>query len=453
MYRTVSGQASTTASSTVPSDSGGGVSNTPSVLDASSTVHTPSTTSDSPSWLMWPLPDTPGWLDMPLSSEGIDMDVDPFSYFQIGQQTTLAQTESGLHAKAADSGIILNDSDINMAWLAGREMPGPRDILQVNQLAPQSQLSSKITQHPEQQGQEASCLDVSIEHLSRLSTRLHQLHKSSQRLAECVESKSHHQCTQRHDHQPQLNVRSTALMDEAVFQLVASWLTDATTSLDTSRPAQRLRAGSGGGSRSTDNRCCSSQPGLGDVLLDTFSISNEFLSILYALHSETLGRPLPPIPSAYNQLVDLEGPYVAPTNQYHYSVILPLVVACHTQVLSIYTAILTVLRHDANLPGPLSRLGVIDLHDAGSADIRLVTVVQLCSYLFKRQIKTVDRYLATQSFDDLPDSASQTHQDGGSYDGRTRNSIQNYDKGKGTRHDLKTEVQHQLEWLRQTLHL
>ncbi|KAF4948336.1 hypothetical protein FSARC_13762 [Fusarium sarcochroum] len=457
MYRTVSGQQTAVASSTAPLDSGGDVLNSQTVLDAGSTDYTSSTTSDSPSWLIWPLPDTPGWLDMPLSSEGIGMDIDPFSYWQPGLQTTMAQTEGGRDTREADSGVAFNESAINMTWLTERDIPEPRNIFQVNELALPSQLLSDIIQHQQHQGKKPSCLDVSIEQLSRLSTRLHHLHQSSQQLAECVESTSNshssHHCLQRHDHEPHFKVRSTALMDDAVFQLVASWLTDATPSLDSRRHAQRPRAGSGIGSKSSDNRCCSSQPGLGDVLLDTFSMSNEFLGILHALHCETRCLPSPPIPSPYNHLVDLEGPYVAPTSQYHHSVILPLIVACHTQVLSIYVAILTVLKHDATLPSPSSGLGAMDLHDTGSADIRLVTVVQLCSYLFKRQLKTVDRYLATQSSDNLLDSALQMYQDNGGPDGRTNGSTHSGERGKRTRQGLKSEVQNRLEWLRETLHL
>lgn len=77
------------------------------------------------------------------------------------------------------------------------------------------------------------------------------------------------------------------------------------------------------------------------------------------------------------------------SNQYPSTVIRHLVIACHTQILHIYVAVLIALQHDAALKNSqLSTDGLVE------DDTRIALMVQLCAYLLERQRQAVDLFFA-----------------------------------------------------------
>ncbi|KAJ5826828.1 hypothetical protein N7447_003591 [Penicillium robsamsonii] len=113
-----------------------------------------------------------------------------------------------------------------------------------------------------------------------------------------------------------------------------------------------------------------------------------------------------------------------------------LVMACEALLLEIYVAVLVALQHEAYSSTNGTVLG----------DVRLVLVVELCSYLIERQLQAVDSYLASQS-------RLNPHNVSGSVPGKfdIPGGPDNLDKDRDMLNDLRNQVQERLRNLRQTL--
>ncbi|KAK3988687.1 hypothetical protein QBC44DRAFT_370730 [Cladorrhinum sp. PSN332] len=175
---------------------------------------------------------------------------------------------------------------------------------------------------------------------------------------------------------------------------------------------------------------------------EVFDASREFLGILRCLQTQARPglsssgsvrySPATPVatPSAVGSAANGGG---SGSN----TVIRHLIMACHGMLLSIYATILGALQRDADLilsDGHAQAPGMATAIEAGSetlTDIRLVMIVQLCSYLIGRQQQAVDSHLLWLQ-----------QQDDASFN--RLNMLPN---------DLEVEVQQRLTRIRQTLRI
>jgi len=208
------------------------------------------------------------------------------------------------------------------------------------------------------------------------------------------------------------------------------------------------------------------EPGGGHgILHDIFSTSHRLLEILRHLQIKNIVEPFnsstttsastpsaasPDQSSVYLELT--KGPWPsAPSSgsQQHCSntmhIIRHLVMACEALLLEIYMAVLIALQHDAYHGASMNTTAL--------GDVRLVLVVQLCSYLIERQHQAVDLSLAPlsplsplsisgtfpQKFD--LSGSQQTVRPGPILDTADGEALSN----------LKNQVQQRLAHLRQTL--
>jgi hypothetical protein len=127
-------------------------------------------------------------------------------------------------------------------------------------------------------------------------------------------------------------------------------------------------------------------PRLGDVIHNAFAASHQLLEILRCLRVDLAaqggGKGL---------------------NQYSSIVVGHLVMACHGLLLSIYVIVLIALQLDADLllratsDTDSSGFGFGSSAASPLADIRMVSVVHLCSYLVERQSEAVKQCLTPLS--------------------------------------------------------
>jgi Fungal Zn(2)-Cys(6) binuclear cluster domain len=283
--------------------------------------------------------------------------------------------------------------------------------------------------------------DVGIARLSQLSTLLYPLHCSSCTLAETAgSSRQSREGSQ---------ARQSPLIGEATFKSVSAWIFHV--------PADVNLLFRGDGQKSALETTTT-----GDTLHDAFSASRQLLEILRCLQGDVVTDSLP-LSSALSTSTSsctstggahldfwasITSPFAQSTSasnentsyfeqgkvsssyarssQYSNSVVRHLVMACHTLLFNIYVAQLIALQHDADLRS--SCLPTDDSADGAElADIRLVLVVQLCSYLIERQRQAVDLYLSGPPASTTGNREVMSH--------------------------LDTEVQQRLKRLRQTLRI
>ena len=121
-----------------------------------------------------------------------------------------------------------------------------------------------------------------------------------------------------------------------------------------------------------------------------------------------------------------------------------MLIACNTILLDIYVAVLTLLECDTHARAQTD-------NTAALGDIRLVSVVQLCSYLIKRQHRAMDLYLGASATIAVP-ASSQHQKRSGSVDSAACNALVTLDTATSmAMGDLKMEVQERLGRLQQTL--
>ncbi|KAL7911488.1 hypothetical protein GGI35DRAFT_292661 [Trichoderma velutinum] len=274
--------------------------------------------------------------------------------------------------------------------------------------------------------------DAGIAQLSQLSMRLYPLHRTCCTLAETVES-----LTQSRDFS-QNQILSSLLVDDATFKLVAQWLIQVST--DSSSLLLRPEC-----SKSQSPTSGAGSVTLGNTLLDAFSASCHLLEIMQCLQAESgfwaSGAGSLPTPTSMPGSLDGNTAYLdqaacnsnglalssslsssssssppsfsrTPSQgQYSNTAMRHLVIACHTLLLNIFVVVFTALQLDGDLRSssgasvrPSSNGGADPepRPDVGLADIRLVMIVQLCSYLTERQCRAVHSYLSP-----LPQSSSQ----------------------------------------------
>lgn len=208
-------------------------------------------------------------------------------------------------------------------------------------------------------------------HLSQLSMRLSSLRYLSHTLAQAAESSSGRQP----DH------RRIPLFQSTAFESVAAWLADDQCSaIMNAYPSTHLAPEAtepypSPGSPPKPQSCQG-------LLRDVFSSSHRLMEILRHLQSSNLAEPtvtgMPSTPTRGGSYQHSPGTL---------AIIRHLVMACDGLLLEIYAAVLAVLQHDA-YPGSLIN------NMTALGDVRLVLVVQLCSYLIERQQQAVDQCFA-----------------------------------------------------------
>ena len=310
--------------------------------------------------------------------------------------------------------------------------------------------------------------DVGIAQLSQLSTRLYMLDRSSRALAGLP-------C-------PSRDGTSSPLVDDAAFRSVVTWLLQVSASMNSHF-------------RTEHQKTALETTTTGDILHDAFSASHHLLEILRCLHvdvdlasiststststsssssasssvggggggggggclnswacitQQMLSSRLNENQSGFEQ--SKPSPTYHPSGQQHSNtVVRHLVIACHTLLLNTYTAVLIALQYDVDLRG--SCFPADDSAGGESlADIRLVLVVQLCSYLIKRQHQAVNLYLSSQS---PPSSSSSSQQRirGFGYFQTTPSGSTTSDDDPEMMSDLEAEVQQRFARLRQALRI
>ncbi|KAL8794087.1 MAG: hypothetical protein Q9195_003387 [Heterodermia aff. obscurata] len=236
-------------------------------------------------------------------------------------------------------------------------------------------------------------LDTVIAELAHLSVHLSPLRRSSYSLAGTSES-SHHQN----------QARQKPLIDDATFESVAGWLAHGhgsannITNMLSSSAADRHNL-SFSPLPAPDTKTTSA------MLYHTFSASRHLLEILRYLQANVGASSTPALSTTSSSsssssdasYFGLPGsssssyprtPGRSPSNDGN-NIIRHLVIACHTILLNIYAAVLAVLERDTD---PSAHKG----NTPALGDIRLVSVVQLCSYLIKRQHRAMDLFLGVQ---------------------------------------------------------
>ena len=230
-----------------------------------------------------------------------------------------------------------------------------------------------------------------IAQLSQLSTRLSSLRSSSYTLAKAAESSL--------TRLP--NGRQIPLIDAAAFESVAAWLAHGHSSAN--MHALSSVHGPAESQGPYQNTVPETKPRDGHgILHDVFSASYRLLETLRHLQVQNTVEPFnssttnsASTPSAapsgrssvYLGLTN--GPWSSASlsgSQKHCNntmqIIRHLVMACEALLLEIYMAVLIALQHDAYHGASMNTTAL--------GDVRLVLVVQLCSYLVERQHQAVD---------------------------------------------------------------
>jgi hypothetical protein len=274
--------------------------------------------------------------------------------------------------------------------------------------------------------------ELSIAHLSRLSTRLSQLLGSSR----CFLAEALDPSRQSKNHDPALRVQ---LGIKAVLKSINSWLVHGSTNTDTTSSLNLGPANSF------------------DLLHHVFSASNHLLEILRHVRASvvtctpspsTTACPSPPASSlssgSHVETTTTRGPSDG-SHQSH-SVVHHLVLVCVTLLLNMYIAILIALQRSADvLNSSLRRRSrnLVEPNDhmdaASRAHLQLVSVVQLCVYFIKRQNQTLDTIMSS-SQGPLHAPLSREHD--------PRQSV-----SSDALSDLKTEVEQRLRRLQESLQI
>ena len=282
-----------------------------------------------------------------------------------------------------------------------------------------------------------SGFELSIAHLSRLCMRLSQLLLSRCFLTETLDPSRHSK-----DHDPACEDQP---LIETVFKSINSWLLHGSANTNLSLGSEPLR-----GIRTT-----------GDLLHHVFSASNHLLEILRYLHVSVSASTLSPSTacpflsasshssSSHAETMTRSLGDERRSSQHSYTVLHHLVLACVTLLLKIYVAILNALQRSADtLSSSLLARNLVEPSDhmdaASRGHIKLVSVVQLCSYFIKRQNQTLDMILSSQG--SLHAASSQKHspQQSVSPDAPYRHAIEELS-------ELKTEVDQHLKRLQESL--
>lgn len=280
---------------------------------------------------------------------------------------------------------------------------------------------------------------IAVTQLSQLSMSLALLRYTSYNMAKAAESSSCHPPSD----------RRIPLIDSSAFEFVSTWL------------AHSQGLGSMNGhplAHESQNHVPYPTPpdlesgtGVGRTLREVFCASQRLLEILGQLQFSVMIDPFPsptatPPPRPHTEVPAQETgffglplaqsfPSQVNSGSNHGNCTLQithhLVMACEALLLEIYVAVLVALQHDA----------YSSTHTTALGDVRLVLVVQLCSYLIERQLQAVDLYLK-------PHSGNGPGAPNFDNSGAPGN---NFNKERHALNDLRNQVQQRLACLRQTL--
>lgn len=326
-------------------------------------------------------------------------------------------TEAQLHASSEVSSPFPSDSggaSTESKGVAGQGHHCEKGLDLEADLAENSSMSSSSSYCGVVFTADSNGFELSIAHLSRLCMRLSQL------LSRCFLAETLDSSRPSKDH-------DTASEDQpiidTVFKSIHSWLVHGSDNTNLSLDPESLR-----GTRMT-----------GDLLHHVFSASNHLREILRYLHSSSL----------HAETTTRSVSEASRSSQHSCSVTYHLVLACMTLLLKIYVAILISLQRsaDALSSSLLARYLVepSDYMDAASrGHIKLVSVVQLCSYFIKGQNQTFDTILSSQGSLHAPSSQEHDPQQSVWYDATYRHAIEEMS-------DLKTEVEQRLKRLQESL--
>ena len=291
-----------------------------------------------------------------------------------------------------------------------------------------------------------------IAQLSQLSIRLSSLRYSSYTLANAAESSS--------SRLP--SGRQIPLINAADFETVAAWLAHGHDSTNMNVHPQVHAPAQIQGPYPTPAPEAKSRGGHG-ILHDVFSASHRLLEILRHLQVKNIAEPSSTAPSTFTSSAPpsgqgsvylrlTKGPWsstpLSGSQQHSHNtmqIIRHLIMACEALLLEIYMAVLTALQHDA--------FHASSMNTTALGDVRLVLVVQLCSYLIERQQQAVDLCLAPQS-PLSPLSGSGTFPPRLDHSGSQKPVPPGHVMDAADREvlsDLKNQVQQRLAHLRQTL--
>ncbi|KAI1312183.1 hypothetical protein F5Y03DRAFT_341652 [Xylaria venustula] len=204
--------------------------------------------------------------------------------------------------------------------------------------------------------------ETTITQLSQLIMRFARLHRLSSDLVPKA-------------HLSQAQPRS--LVDETTFGCVSEWFMTDFPSIN---------------QHSTSPRSPPKEERTSNILCRVFSASHTFLEALNRLRLNESGYPMAlrtsvPLPPTMG--ADTSPCLTLDATPNDNSAVRHLVITCYTMLLNIYATVLSTLEHDVSA----SR----QIDGAISPDIRLASVVQLCSYLIERQHKEMGNYLAEKT--------------------------------------------------------
>lgn len=210
-------------------------------------------------------------------------------------------------------------------------------------------------------GEDKNYAGLVITKLSELSMALSRLRSVIQELAKMEESSSG---------------QHLLLNSPASFDLAMAWLSSTgNIAADMTHLTDKLSRGVIYAMETTQTQ---SSDGL---LRDVFSASHRLVEIIYDMK--------------LNNITDPENE--SEEDNHTVSIIRHLVMACDALLLEIFAGVVMTLKHEASTEEPMSRPMTTVL-----SELRLVLVVNICSYLTERQDKAIDQYLgqvAARNFD------------------------------------------------------
>ncbi|KKK17012.1 hypothetical protein ARAM_003404 [Aspergillus rambellii] len=287
--------------------------------------------------------------------------------------------------------------------------PG-RDYGPSGPLAPPPALPAMPAAYPGDGKSHAKDPDAVIAELARLSVHLASLLRSNCSLSELDDDAS----------QPTGPDHQSPLVDDATFESVAAWLTRGSVQKDVLSPLECHQLG-------LSPIPCPKAKTTGAILYYTLSASQHLLEIVCCLQPNRANGGSTPstlmssspmsslashessyfsLPKASSSLPTSPPSPTGPTSQTSLDncshIIRDLLIACHTMLLNRYAAVLVALDREADLRAHNSMTVIGDVRPAHkhykpfdisllipSARARLVTIVQLCSYLIERQHKAM----------------------------------------------------------------
>ncbi|KAJ4287126.1 hypothetical protein N0V88_007748 [Collariella sp. IMI 366227] len=235
---------------------------------------------------------------------------------------------------------------------------------------------------PEKYNNHASLI---IAHLSQLSMRLSSLRYWSSTAAQVPSSKPR---SKDNKNRPQ------PFLHSAAFKSVTAWLADDQCSAIMSAHHVPL-------DMSNPYPCPETHQGDHSAILrDIFCASHRLLEILRLL--QTNSSIVQPLASMSRSTT---SPNINNNSSNHMTpIIRHLVMACNALLLETYGAILTVLHYDVQQYHPNTNAPTSNTLSLTTAlgNVRLVLVVQLCSYLIERQHRAVDQCFGTAAPEGRP---------------------------------------------------